>query len=438
MRSGHEALRNGLKQLEKTLKGPKHDREKFFALWEAFLRSMTCHMDIEENDMFKLLDESSQGELANGGLFGIHMSEDQMLRFVVQPALPKKGGSDEDWNKFTELWMGWMEAHEQHYGGEERLMMPLTQKTGATAEERSLVVHYRIIKSAMKRMPEDFMFHMAYCVDSLSKFGSLHHNALDATAVYLRGLKAACNEEQWKQFCPKLKEACVPEIWKELNSTYDIESTKVGLVDLTVLPPDVAHAEPGSVKAKEQTTAQPPSADIIDPNQLTSAVPSSSLIDPSQLKSSITEMAPEPQQSSQPSMESPVPATVTTETVVKAPLSPVNTSASTTVIGAPSMTSSTSALEPPMCKKTTRFYCLFSLLFFLLIIVFLLHFFPISICHHEKRPRSASGLFKTPRGRFESRSSRKRTKILPSLGRLSKKHESSYGNGRTRDLQTIG
>jgi hypothetical protein len=426
MRNGHEALHNGLKQLEKTLKGPKQEREKFFALWEAFLRSMTCHMDIEENDMFKLLDESSQGELANGGLFGIHMSEDQMLHYVVQPALPKKGGSDEDWNKFTELWMGWMEAHEQHYGGEEKLMMPLTQKTGATAEERSLVVHYRIIKSAMKRIPEDFMFHMAYCVEYLSKFGSAHHDALGATAVYLRGLKAACNEEQWKQFCPKLKEACVPEIWKELNSSFDIESTKVGLVDLSVIPPDIAHAEPGSVKAKEQTTAQPPSADIIDPKQLTSAVPSAALIDPSQLKSSITEKAPE---TSQPAMESPVFATVTTETVVKAPLSPVNTSNATSIVGAPSMTTSTAAQEPPMCKKIIKNYSF---------TVYFHGFFFISFCDHEKRPRSSSCLFKTPRSCFESRSCRTRAQVLPSMGRLPEKYESAYGNGRKRDIQTIG
>jgi hypothetical protein len=233
MRNGHEALRAGLKQLEMTLKGPKSEREKFFALWEVFLRSMTALTDIEENDMFKLLDESSHGEVASAGLSGIQVTEDQMLRFVVQPALPKKGASDKEWIKFIEVWMSWKDVHEKHYIGKEKLVMPLTQKTGTTAEERSLVFHHRIIKSAMKRIPEDFMFHMAYCVEYLSKFGSANQDAMTSTAVYLRGLKAACNEEQWKQFCPKLKETCEPEVWKELNSTYNIESSKEGLMDLS-------------------------------------------------------------------------------------------------------------------------------------------------------------------------------------------------------------
>jgi hypothetical protein len=233
MKNGHEALRAGLKQLEMTLKGPKTEREKFFALWESFLRSVTALTDIEENDVFKLLDESSNEEIANASLLSIQVPEDQMLRFVVQPALPKKGASDKEWIKFTEVWMNWKDVHEQHYVGKEKLMMQLTQKTGATAEERSLVFHHRIIKSAMKRIPDDFLFHMTYCVEYLSKFGSARQDPITSTTVYLRGLKAACSEEQWKQFCPKLKEACEAEIWKELDGTYNIESSKEGLMDLS-------------------------------------------------------------------------------------------------------------------------------------------------------------------------------------------------------------
>jgi hypothetical protein len=239
MESAHEALRASLRLLEKTLNGPSIVRDNFYSLWDNFLRSMRTHMDMEDNEVFKLLDESSNGEIANDGLFSIHLTDDEILTYLVQTALPEKGSSstDEDWAKFKEQWMKWKDLHESHLVYEEEIMMPLQQKTGDTPEERSLVVHHRIIIPAMERIPEDFMFHLCFCVEYLSLYGSSEQNAFIATSMYLRGLKAACNEEQWKQFCPKLKEACFPVVWSEINCQIDIESTEEGLIDMNVVPP---------------------------------------------------------------------------------------------------------------------------------------------------------------------------------------------------------
>jgi hypothetical protein len=244
MRNAHEALRASLKLLEKTLDGPSVEREHFYSLWESFLRSMRAHMNIEDTDVFKLLDESSNGEITNDGLFSVHFTDEEFLNHVVQTSLPKEGSSasDEDWAKFKEQWMSWKEMHEHHLVAEEKIMMPLTQKTGETPEERSLVVHHRIIIPAMERIPEDFIFHLCFCVEYLSKYGSSNQNAFTATSVYVRGLKAACNEEQWKQFCPKLKQSCVSEIWNEMNSQFVIEAPKEGLIDTKLAPSRLALA----------------------------------------------------------------------------------------------------------------------------------------------------------------------------------------------------
>jgi hypothetical protein len=242
MNGAHEALRASLKLIEKTLNGPSVVRENFYSLWENFLRSMRAHMDMEDNEVFKLLDESSNGEIANEGLFSIHLTDDEILNHVVQTARPNEGSSsnDEDWAKFREQWMKWKDLHESHLVYEEEIMAPLIQTTGDTPEQRSLVVHHRIIIPAMERIPEDFMFHICFCVEYLSLYGSSEQDAFIATSVYVRGLKAACNEEQWQQFCPKLKEACFPVVWNEINSQTDIESIKEGLIDTTVILPPLA------------------------------------------------------------------------------------------------------------------------------------------------------------------------------------------------------
>jgi hypothetical protein len=221
---------------------------------------MKAHMEMEEHETFKLLDESSNGEVSRAGLFEVHEPDERAL-LEAQSCLPIKGSADneEQWDRFKDRWMLWRKGHEAHFVTEEKLMMPLTQKTGATPTERSLVVHYRLVNPAMRRDPEEFKFHISFCVEYLSTYGSSNQNAFVATSVYVRGLKAACSAAQWGDFMPLLKRACVLDVWNEMDAKCKIESMNEGLIDLTMVPPALAHAETEGLESTDLNRSDPQS-----------------------------------------------------------------------------------------------------------------------------------------------------------------------------------
>jgi hypothetical protein len=221
---------------------------------------MKAHMEMEENETFKLLDESSNGEVSRAGLFEVHEPDERALE-EAQSCLPVQGqtNNEEQWDRFKDRWMLWRKGHEAHFVTEEKLMMPLTQKTGATPTERSLVVHYRLVNPAMRRDPEEFKFHISFCVEYLSTYGSSNQSAFVATSVYVRGLKAACSAAQWGDFMPLLKRACIPDIWNEMDEKCKIESMNEGLIDLTIIPPALAHSETEGMEATDLNRSDPQS-----------------------------------------------------------------------------------------------------------------------------------------------------------------------------------
>ena len=125
-----------------------------------------------------------------------------------------------------------------------------------------------MIQPALKRNAADFHFHMCFCVEYLSKYGSSQQNASTATAVYVRGLKSACTKELWTQFLPLLKLVCVPEVWNELNEKFHLDSLEEGLLVMTVTPPAVCnlHAPaPASPAEPAKTTGAHPAEQQASP-----------------------------------------------------------------------------------------------------------------------------------------------------------------------------
>lgn len=255
MRNSHEAFRACLNVLDEFLHGSPEERVKFLPIWHDYVRSMVVHMQIEDNDMFRLLDEVSKGGITRSGLLAVHPAE-QLVFEQVQHILPNEDSTEVEWHTFRELFNRWRKVHEDHFLSEEKEMMPLTQKVASTPEARAEIVHDRIIVNGKNRNINDFHFHIEFCVKYLSKYGSTSNDAFTATSAYVRGLKSASTPDEWLyEFLPIVKSACEPDVWARIKEKYNIESTDDVLGSK---PTSVPEPTPAPTPAPEPVKQAPP------------------------------------------------------------------------------------------------------------------------------------------------------------------------------------
>ncbi len=103
-----------------------------------------------------------------------------------------------------------------------QVMMPLTAKTGATAEDRAKAVHTKLITPAYTRNKEEFLWYLGWCLTQLSTYGSTANTAAVATRVFAHALQATSNASQWKDILPVVKEKVSAEQWNEMVTDYYI------------------------------------------------------------------------------------------------------------------------------------------------------------------------------------------------------------------------
>ena len=105
MRSAHDALRQGIKELEVVISS----RDAFFPVWLEFSDALRLHAELEDVNMFELLNKPSIGAgiVTREGLFDEH-KRDHELAHEVDLAIMSNDGTLED--KFQ----AWKEYHLAH------------------------------------------------------------------------------------------------------------------------------------------------------------------------------------------------------------------------------------------------------------------------------------------------------------------------------------
>ena len=233
MRNAHEAFRASMKMMQSVLdKDPPGDKSDFFSMWKVFQKALKVHADMEDNDIFPLLDTVGDGQLISAANLVEAHETDQTLMKAVNVLI---SNPDITLAEVKETWMAWKNHHEAHFQAEEKVMMPLTVKIANTPLDRAVIFHEKIICPAIWRDEEGFEFLITYCTEMLSNYGSSNQSAEIATKVFLRGLRSCCNTEQWVKFMPQLRDACVPDIWSMLDDNFNIEEP-----DCAHLPPTVS------------------------------------------------------------------------------------------------------------------------------------------------------------------------------------------------------
>ena len=212
MRNAHEAMRASIRLQEKTLEA--EDLKSFRGEWERYRKALAVHMDMEDKAMFDLLDEVGDGAIKQAGLREEHV-EDARLASAVDAELEKGNG-----RTLRPVWSAWKANHLDHLEHEEKIMMPLVQRTAESPAAMARVVHDRLL--APSESLTNFDWYIGWVVKLLSEHGSAEHPPNVATRVFAWALQYDCTPDEWNRLRPVVKQNCTPEIWTEMASEFGL------------------------------------------------------------------------------------------------------------------------------------------------------------------------------------------------------------------------
>lgn len=215
MRNSHESIRMSIKHVLSTHM-ESGDSVKFKAAWVDFQRAMAVHMEMEDKDMFPLLNSVSDNKCIEEHLDQEHV-QDSSLAAAVSDELKFRNSVS------TATFEAWCEHILRHLEHEEKVMMPLTAKTGATPEDRAKAVYSKLVTPAYIRNKNEFLWYLGWCLSQLSTHGSTANTAAVATRVFSHALQATSNASQWKEILPVVKANVSTEQWSEMVKEYYID-----------------------------------------------------------------------------------------------------------------------------------------------------------------------------------------------------------------------
>lgn len=221
LRNAHEGLRSGIKDLAELVSNPPF----FVTAWRNFKRAHAVHALMEDANVFKLLDSVSDGQVTKEKIpeeHGIDHDNIEKVDHVLAASDPINTAA------LAAAFEQWRAFFLQHLEHEEKIMAPLTGKTGSTPDARAISAHENMVLPADKRNSVEFEFFIGWIVSRLNQRGSTANPPIVAVRVFVHGLKVSSNPVQWGRFLPIVKANCSPEIYNEMKTSYFIES-HVGL-----------------------------------------------------------------------------------------------------------------------------------------------------------------------------------------------------------------
>jgi hypothetical protein len=218
MRNCHEAFRGAIRANREYIVAG--DLKIFKREWGFFLRALHVHAIMEDDGVFRLLDDACDNAIAKAGLHAEHDRDHELTAIVTKQT--KKMFVNQQ--KLLAAYDTWSEEHLKHIKHEEDVMMPLIPKTvpsPPTPQKMGRIFHDRVLAAGVKT--GDFNFFVAYVVKKLTLFGSADNPAKIATRVWVWGLQNASSPAQWKDWLPIVKENTSQEIYEHMVKDFKIE-----------------------------------------------------------------------------------------------------------------------------------------------------------------------------------------------------------------------
>lgn len=209
LRNTHEVFRSSI-ELMSSLLG-KGALDEFRQEWRKFQRCRQTHLAMEEEAVFSLLDDLSEGAITEAGL-GLEHIDDLANAELVNRALTV----DDVEQAFTT----WKVHQLNHLAHEERVMGPLTMKTAPTPVERGQVVHDTLLPPAIAH--GDFDWYLAFVVERLTAYGTSNQAPGVAVRVFVWGLQYAADVDQWEKWKPIIRDNTSDEIWGDMVENFQI------------------------------------------------------------------------------------------------------------------------------------------------------------------------------------------------------------------------
>lgn len=199
----HDAFRAAILEMEEILCSSSNKRQRFGELYTNYLRSLQVHLEQEEFDLMPFLDKLSEGGVTESGIHQYH-EQDVIVSSKVKELC--KDLNNLDWNDFIGAFDIWRKNHLEHFSIEENKWHPLMMKTSSSSYGRCVVVHEKLVTPCYQRNPTEWLFHIAWCTEYISKYGSPQQSPLSLTKTFLRALHSTCSAEQWTQCMPTVKQ----------------------------------------------------------------------------------------------------------------------------------------------------------------------------------------------------------------------------------------
>lgn len=213
MRNAHESIRAAITESSVLLENNKN--EDFASLWTDLTRAISIHMTIEDIDAFPLLQKQSN-TWVDENLEIEHINDHTLMESITK--LVENGELVS-----IELFNQWKESHLTHLQHEEKVMTPLTMKTGGSHEERASVVNKLLVTPAFQRNSDEFLWYVGWCIKMLSKSGSVNNPAGVAVRVFSHGLQASTTILQWGLLKEVIQKNTTSEIWEDMVTNYKID-----------------------------------------------------------------------------------------------------------------------------------------------------------------------------------------------------------------------
>lgn len=224
MRTAHEAFRAAMKEAGELLDGPPENKAAFIKIWRELQLCISAHKDMEELDVFPMLDAVKPGCVIDANISSLHVADDINVHDINQLIMRP----DMKWDELRTAYNDWRDFHENHLCKEEEIMKETVSKIAPTAAARCLVVHDKMINTALLRSREELEALVAFCVSKMNRYGSQKMSPKEEVILFVRGLRGVSNKDQWEEFMPLCKKNCNAEIWEEMVNKYNIEEAEDG------------------------------------------------------------------------------------------------------------------------------------------------------------------------------------------------------------------
>ena len=210
LRNTHEVFRRSIILMGDFLE--KGALDEFRQEWINYQRCRKTHIAMEDDAVFLLLDNISEGAITRAGLAEEHVEDRTNATWVDDAA------TAEETARAFKHWKAYQLGHLAH---EERVMGPLTMKTSETPEGRGRVVHDSLLLPALEY--GDFDWYLGFVIRRLTTYGTSNQPPKVAVRVFAWGLQHASTPELWAHWKPIIQENTTDEIWIEMVDRFQID-----------------------------------------------------------------------------------------------------------------------------------------------------------------------------------------------------------------------